>query len=140
MILAIDFDGTCVDHRYPDVGDDVPGVVRWLKAFSEAGAKLILWTMRSSGREDGTDPLADAVEWFRAREIPLHGINANPDQSSWTSSPKAYANIYIDDAAIGCPLKQNPRMGGRPFVDWSEVGPLVMEMIDFSRAKGCAEV
>lgn len=130
MILAIDFDGTCVDHRYPDVGPDVPGAVEWLRKFAAAGAQLILWTMRSSGHADGTDPLADASAWFEARGIPLYGVNENPDQSSWTSSRKVYAHHYIDDAAVGCPLRQNPRMGGRPFVDWAVVGPAVMTLID----------
>ncbi len=127
MIIAVDFDGTCVDHRFPDVGPDAPEAVAYLRLFVSMGAKLILWTMRSSNRPDGTDPLADAVKWFSDRNIPLHGINQNPDQSSWTASPKAYAHLYIDDAAFGCPLRDNPRMGGKPYVDWSKVGPSVIE-------------
>lgn len=123
MILAIDFDGTCVDHRYPEVGADVPGAAEWLARFAEAGASLILWTMRS-GR-----PLDDAVAWFAAKGLPLFGVNENPDQHHWTQSPKAYAHAYIDDAAFGCPLRENPRMGGRPFVDWSIVGPAVLASI-----------
>jgi hypothetical protein len=126
LIIAVDFDGTCVDHMYPDVGADVPGAARWLRAFAAAGAKLILWTMRSGGREAGSGPLADAVRWFAARDLPLYGINANPDQVAWTRSPKAYAHVYIDDAALGCPLRENPRMGGRPYVDWDRVGPDVL--------------
>lgn len=135
MILAIDFDGTCVDHRYPDVGNDVPGAAKWLKAFSESGAKLILWTMRSPGRDDGTNPLKDAVDWFERNGLPLYGVNSNPSQGTWTGSPKAYAHTYIDDAAFGCPLRQNPRMGGRPFVDWSVVGPAVLAMIQSEKPR-----
>lgn len=121
FIIAVDFDGTCVDHRYPDVGADVPGAVSWLKSFVHSGAKIILWTMRC-GRE-----LDEARQWFEAHGIPLHGVNANPDQKSWTTSPKAYAHMYIDDMACGCPLRENPRCGGRPFVDWDVVGEIVRE-------------
>ncbi len=131
MIIAVDFDGTCVDHRYPDVGADVPGAVEWLRKFAAAGAKLILWTMRSDGppQSDG-NPLADAVEWFRSRGIPLFGVNQNPEQCGWTGSPKAYAHVYIDDLAFGCPLRDNVRAGGSRFVDWSIVGPGVMQLIE----------
>jgi hypothetical protein len=100
-----------------------------MKKFAAAGARIILWTMRS--HTDSTDPnvLTDAVQWFYQRGISLHGVNENPDQYVWTSSRKAYAQIYIDDAAAGCPLKQNRRKTGRPYVDWGKVGPLVMKEI-----------
>lgn len=114
-IIAVDFDGTCVDHRYPDVGADAPQAVKVLQVLSGVmGVKLILWTMRSG------DKLADAAAWFSAREIPLFGINCNPEQLTWTSSPKAYAQLYIDDAAFGAPLIE-PASFHRPCVDWDAV-------------------
>lgn len=114
MYIAIDFDGTCVTHEYPRVGKDI-GAVPVLKMFIEAGHKLILNTMRS-GKE-----LADAVKWFEDNNIPLYGANENPTQKSWTASPKVYAHLYIDDAALGCPLKIDPNVSGRPFVDWYHI-------------------
>ena len=47
--IAVDFDGTIVDHVFPEIGAAVPGAFKWLKRFKEAGATLILWTMRSDG-------------------------------------------------------------------------------------------
>lgn len=107
MIIAIDFDGTCVVHRYPKIGQDI-GAVPVIRKISAAGHSIILWTMRS-GKE-----LQDAVDWFASHNIPLFGINENPEQKSWTSSPKQYAQIYIDDAALGAPLKNG-------YIDWVEV-------------------
>jgi len=49
----------------------------------------------------------------------LYGINENPGQSSWTSSPKVYAEFYIDDCALGVPLSYPSQE--RPFVDWMEI-------------------
>ena len=123
MYICVDFDGTVVDHRYPYVGDPVPLAVDWLQRWVELGAKLILFTMRSDGAE-GQELLRDAVEYFEKNNIQLFGINHNPDQDSWTSSPKAYARIYIDDAAFGCPLVHLPTFN-RPCVDWKKVGPAV---------------
>ena len=117
--IAIDFDGTVSDHMFPDVGRPVPGAVEWIKKFKEAGAKLILWTMRSDGPEG--DYLQDAVKFCEENGLEFDFFNENPQ--SWTTSPKVYAHYYIDDAAFGCPLKENPRMGGRPYVDWDVVGP-----------------
>lgn len=125
MNIAIDFDGTCVTHMYPKVGADV-GAVPVLKDLIKAGHKLILFTMRSekpgispitNKMEDGG--LKDAVKWFAMNGIILHGIQTDPTQASWTSSPKCYAQLYIDDAALGCPLIK-PTFG-RPYVDWKKV-------------------
>lgn len=66
--------------------------------------------------------LQDAIDWFKENEIPLWGINENPKQKEWTSSPKIYANIYIDDAALGTPLRYAKECGlYRPYVDWDKM-------------------
>lgn len=113
MIIGVDFDGTCVEHMYPAVGPDVPGAMDTLRKAVARGDQLILWTMRSG------QSLLEAQKWFQQRGIPLFGSNRNPEQSSWTSSPKAYCQVYVDDAALGCPLK-HPK-GKRPYVDWDLV-------------------
>lgn len=113
LIVAVDFDGTCVSHEYPRIGRHI-GAVRVLRRLVDEGAKLILWTMRHG------DSLAAAEKWFEDNNIPLYGVQRNPTQDSWTSSPKAYAKLYIDDAALGVPLKQG-LPGERPFVDWRAV-------------------
>ena len=98
-----------------------------LKEIINCGHKLILYTMRSSNRKDGSDPLRDAVNWFLERDIPLFGVNENKEQYYWTSSPKVYAHVYIDDAAIGCPLIFNAEIHNRPFVNWFLVRELLIE-------------
>lgn len=111
--IAVDFDGTCVTHEYPKIGRFI-GAQKVLSRIVREGGKLILWTMRSGTQLDA------AVAWFDENRIALAGVQRNPTQGSWTSSPKAYAKIYIDDAALGCPLK-NGLTGERPFVDWDKV-------------------
>jgi hypothetical protein len=129
MILAIDFDGTLVDHRFPRVGDEVPEAFRWLKRFQELGARLVLYTMRSDEREDGGNYLNEAVEFCRSRGVEFWAHNMNPQQASWTASPKVYAHWYIDDAAFGCPLRPGPHPDSRPVVDWSVVGPEIERLL-----------
>ena len=72
--------------------------------------------MRSSNSE-GVDTLQPALDWFKERDIPLFGVNENPSQKTWTSSSKVYGNIYIDDAALGAPLKTDDS-DAPPFIDW----------------------
>lgn len=122
MIIAVDFDGTCVTHEYPNIGKDI-GAIPVLKEFVEQGDKLILYTMRS-----GVE-LSEAVNWFHKNEIELFGVNINPTQASWTDSPKVFANVYIDDAALGCPLIYNPNFTNRPYVDWNEVKNLLTHYV-----------
>lgn len=114
MIIAVDFDGTCVAHDYPRIGADI-GAVPYLKQLIDAGHKLILYTMRSG------EELKAAEEWFAKNDIPLWGVNKNPSQWRWTKSPKIYANCYIDDTNIGCPVLFDPDLSDRPYVDWSKV-------------------
>lgn len=114
MDIVIDFDGTVVTHDYPRVGKDI-GAVPILKELIDRGHKLILFTMRCDKQ------LQEAVNWFKDNEIPLYGIQRNPGQDSWTSSPKAYGQLIIDDAALGCPLTNNKQYSDRPYVDWESV-------------------
>ncbi len=118
FFIAVDFDGTCVTHDYPQIGQDI-GAQDVLKRIVECDCNLILWTMRS-GPE-----LNEAVEWFERNGIPLSGIQVNPNQRRWTNSPKAYAHMYIDDAALGAPLKLDPSMSHRPFIDWEKVSEML---------------
>ena len=130
MIIAVDFDGTCVTHEFPYVGKEI-GAAEVLKELTDKGHKIILFTMRSHPNEinqnrtiDGNiisnDALQDAIDWFKKHDIPLFGVNENPTQKDWSSSPKPYAHIYIDDAALGVPLKHD-FLSDRPYVDWGIV-------------------
>lgn len=129
--ICIDFDGTCVTHEFPNVGKDI-GAEAVLKELVDSGHRLILFTMRSNCSDNQgysveipqihNGPfLDDAVNWFKERNIPLFGINVNPEQKTWTTSPKAYGQIYIDDAALGCPLILDPVFSDRPYVNWGIV-------------------
>jgi len=114
MLIAIDFDGTCVKHEYPYVGEDI-GAAPWLRKWEEAGARLVLYTMR-----DGNG-LDDALGWFSDHDIPLHAANYN--KNGWSASPKIYAELYVDDASFGVPLVQG-KADERPWVDWAVIiGP-----------------
>lgn len=121
MLIAVDFDGTCVTHDYPAIGKNI-GAIPVLKALVDKGHKLILFTMRS-GKE-----LQDAVLWFKQNDIELYGVNTNPTQKAWTNSPKAFANLYIDDAALGCPLVHDIRLSHLAFVDWVSVRNTLTKM------------
>jgi len=120
MIVGVDFDGTCVTHEYPEVGKDI-GAVPVLKQLVKNGHQLILFTMR--GNADG-GMIQDAIDWFKDNDIPLYGINKDPTQWEWTSSPKAYCNLYIDDAALGVPLIYP--YGERPYVNWNVVHDILV--------------
>lgn len=119
MIIAVDFDGTCVTHDYPEIGQSI-GAERVLKQLTGRGHRIILWTLRSG------DSLDAAVEWFKWWGIPLFGVNANPDQGEWSDSPKAQADLYIDDAALGAPLKVDPALSDRPFIDWEVIRAILL--------------
>jgi len=117
-VIAVDFDGTVVTHAYPGVGEDA-GALPVLRELVDNGCRLILYTMRSG------ELLDEAVAWFRARRIPLYGVNVHPQQAQWTASPKVYADLYIDDAALGCPIRFIDGIR-RPVADWVRIREMLV--------------
>ena len=93
MIIAVDFDGTIVEHKYPAIGKEIPYAIKTLKLFQKKGHKLILWTYRH-GKE-----LEEAVKFCEERGLTFHAVNNNFDGEEYdnTYSRKIYADIYIDD-------------------------------------------
>lgn len=149
MIIAVDFDGTCVTHEFPKVGKNI-GAACVLKALAEAGHKIILYTMRSHPLEEQnhsleyegplpSDILQDAVDWFKHNQIPLWGINENPDQKTWTQSPKPYAHLYLDDASVGAPLVFQEGISERAFISWPHVVQYLVDRrwLDVKVAEKC---
>tara|TARA_R110002074_G_scaffold402324_1_gene607097 strand:- start:159994 stop:160383 length:390 start_codon:yes stop_codon:yes gene_type:complete len=122
LIIGVDFDGTIVEHEYPYIGEGVPGAIETVKYCIEEGAKIVLWTMRSGLA------LEEAVAYLKGAGVELWGVNKNPVQKTWTTSPKAYCNIYVDDAALGCPLVHG--VSARPYVDWDKVRPILTDLIE----------
>jgi hypothetical protein len=137
ITFNIDFDGTCTTHDFPRVGKDI-GAARVLNRLVQNGHQLILFTMRNDSDDvlnehfeivtKGVTYLTEAVNWFKENDIPLYGIQSNPTQHLWTSSPKSYAQFMIDDTALGCPLIFNPVYSNRPFVDWAKIEGILKEM------------
>lgn len=138
MVIGVDFDGTCTTHEFPFIGKEI-GAVPVLKKLIKSGHKLVLFTMRSNSEShDGFSDeipevhtgafLNEAIKWFQRNKIELYGVQENPTQKKWTTSPKAYCHLYIDDAALGCPLTFNRELSDRPFVNWIEVENILKSM------------
>ena len=113
MTIGIDFDGCLVSWNFPLVGKDI-GSAEVCRDLVKKGVKIILYTMRDK------EFLDDAVKWCKDNNIELYGINENPSQN-WSDSRKVHADIYIDDQALGCPLKEDKTISDRPFVDWKKI-------------------
>lgn len=129
-IVAADFDGTIVQHRFPNIGEELPYAVATLKKLRENGHRVFLYTMRGhpdlskyghlnyeTGEFIEQDTLQEALDWCKERGLVFDGVNRSPEQFS--TSTKQYASVYIDDAALGCPLDKNG-------VDWIRVMKLLV--------------
>jgi hypothetical protein len=103
--IAVDFDGTIVDHEYPAIGKEKLFAFRTLKELEKMGARLILWTFRT-GKE-----LDEAVEYCRKNGIEFYAVNKNYPEEIFdeTVSRKIDADIFIDDRNVG------------GFPGWSEI-------------------
>lgn len=100
MTIAVDFDGTIVEHRYPEIGEEIPFATETLKQLIADRHKLILWSVREGKLLD------EAVEWCRKRGVEFWAVNRDyPEEDGARSnnhfSRKIKADIFIDDRNIG---------------------------------------
>lgn len=97
LIIAVDFDGTIVEHEYPKIGKPKLFAFQTLKALQEQGHTLILWTYRAGKYLD------EAVEFCRQNGIEFYAVNKSYPEEVFdnTISRKINADIFIDDRNIG---------------------------------------
>ena len=101
MIIAVDFDGTIVEHKYPMIGKEIPFATATLRQLMKDGHKLILWSVREG------DLLQEAVDWCEERGVRFYAVNADLDEDgadkagSEHFSRKVKAHMFIDDRNLG---------------------------------------
>lgn len=106
MTIAVDFDGTIVEHCYPAIGPEKPFAIDTLKYLSAKRHKLILWTVREGRLLD------EAVAYCKNRGLEFYAVNKNYPEEKETHegySRKLQADLFIDDR----------NLGGLP--DWGEI-------------------
>ena len=94
MVIAVDFDGTIVEHRYPRIGEEIPFAIDTLKLLQQEKHRLILWSVREGALLD------EAVEWCKARGLEFYAINKDyPEEQKDHQgfSRKLKADLFIDD-------------------------------------------
>jgi hypothetical protein len=127
MTVNVDFDGTCTTQSFPKIGKNI-GAEKVLRELVANGHDLILFTIRwDCPNNQDNNYLTQAVNWFKDNNIELYGIQRDPEQVSWTTSPKSCAQLMIDDSAIGCPLKIDSKLSLKPFADWDKIRELLIE-------------
>lgn len=113
MIIAIDFDGTICQNKYPEIGEPMHLAIESIKELKELGHNLILWTCRQG------ELLDDAVQWCKQNGLTFQAVNDhNPDNLKFfggIGGNKVYADIYIDDRNLG------------GFVGWKRAMELIRE-------------
>ena len=112
MTIAVDFDGTIVEHRYPKIGEEIPFATDTLKIWALERHKLILWTVREG------ELLEEAIEWCRQRGVFFYSVNKDypeEEKSHNGFSRKLKADLFIDDR----------NLGGLP--DWGTIYQMIHE-------------
>ena len=119
MTIAVDFDGTIVEHRYPEIGKELPFATQTLRMLIEDRHRLILWSVREGKL------LEDAVEWCRQRGVEFYAINKDfpeeEENKNQSFSRKIKADVWIDDRNIG----------GLP--DWGTIYQMITERKSYER-------
>jgi hypothetical protein len=97
MIIAVDFDGTIVEHEYPRIGKEIPFALETIKLLQKDGHQIILWTFRC-GKE-----LEEAVDFCRAGGVDFYAVNKSYPEEKFdlSLSRKIHADLFIDDRNLG---------------------------------------
>lgn len=93
-IMAVDFDGTLVVDKFPEIGAKREYMCSLIKDFQNKGVKSILWTSRTGKY------LEDAVKWCELEGLHFDAINENIAEVvelTGQDTRKVFADVYIDD-------------------------------------------
>lgn len=102
-IIAVDFDGTLCENKWPEIGEANKEMITYLKDRQANGDKLILWTCRVD------DMLKNAIDWSAEQGLIFDAVNENLPEivaSFGTDTRKIFANEYIDDRNAWLPSKE----------------------------------
>ena len=93
MIIAVDFDGTLCEHKFPKIGEPIKGVLEKLITLKKDGTQIILWTCREG------QPLQEAIWWCRMKGLEFDAVNENvsSQKNKEYGIRKIYADMYLDD-------------------------------------------
>ena len=123
MIIAVDFDGTIVEHKYPAIGRELPFAIETLRKLQSDRHKLILWTVREGGL------LEEALSFCRERGLEFYAVNRDyPEEERDRNnhfSRKLKADVFIDDR----------NLGGLP--DWGTIYEMVTKGLSYEDLKMC---
>ncbi|MEN8186918.1 MAG: hydrolase [Bacteroidota bacterium] len=97
LIIAVDFDGTIVEDKYPEIGPDRIFAFETLRELQDKGHRLILWTYRYGER------LQEAVDFCKKNGIDFYAVNNSYPEEKFHGkvSRKINADVFIDDRAVG---------------------------------------
>jgi hypothetical protein len=98
MVIAVDFDGTIVEHEYPKIGKPIPFSFDVLKKLQqEEHHTLILWTMREG------DLLQEAIDFCKKQGLEFYAHNKNYPEEEFNeeTARKLSVDLFIDDRNIG---------------------------------------
>jgi len=99
MTIAVDFDGTIVEHRYPAIGREIPFAIDTLKRLAAERHRIILWSVREGRLLD------EAVAFCRERGLEFYAVNRDyPEEETGRNnhySRKIKADLFIDDRNLG---------------------------------------
>lgn len=100
LTIAVDFDGTIVEHKYPAIGREKPFAIDVLRQLQADGHRLILWTSREGKL------LKEALDFCRKRGVTFYSANSNHPtgylfEESSPGPSKIVADVYIDDHNLG---------------------------------------
>ena len=113
MNIAVDFDGTIVEDRFPAIGPELPFAVETLRMLQKDQHRIILWTVREG------DTLREAVEWCRKRGLEFYAVNKDfPEENIELNeqfSRKLKADVFIDDRQVG------------GLLDWGQIYRMITE-------------
>jgi ATP-dependent Clp protease ATP-binding subunit ClpB len=124
MIIFLDFDGTIVEHAYPNIGESVDGCFEVIAKLQKAGHKIILNSYRIQSKSGKLKIALDHINLNGVGIIePIYEFSKskiNPFYWNWDVF-RAVSFIFLDDECLGVPLRKGAVNPNRMVLDWEAV-------------------
>ena len=129
-IIAIDFDGTIIQDKYPDIGNPYPGAIQAINELYDDGYCIIIDSCRARDKED------EMIDWLNRNGVKYCHCNENCRiliRRYSTDCRKISADIYIDDKSLFAPNMENPNQ-------WDIIKNMIMLKYGTNHERMCGEI
>jgi len=129
MKIYLDFDGTVVEHYFPEIGAENPNAIQVIARLQSAGHDIVLNTYRADIDQKHVQEALGYIRSFEEIQQPIEKYLPEKlePRSFDLEVAKECNQLYLDDIAEGIPMRRNIVLEFGMMVDWIALEKILEE-------------